>query len=216
VAHDARHHAPVRQHDGPRSSRPRGARENARALQEGRPLAPVPHHGGRGGRRFRRGRPRVLVARGRRRIYSRGYTSVPSNVYPGGLEWRSINSPARRWSSWTCRTTSSGSGRPWKCRGASDHPGAPIAPRGLSGAGHPGDLHEVRRRTGANVRLGLVAGPRPAGVLLLEGFLRHYGDVGKELDCSDIHRRALSPSPAIPSSTSSATAPSTTRISTTS
>src|SRR5580704_1372052 len=37
MARDARHHAPVRQHDGARSSRPRGTRENARTLQERRP-----------------------------------------------------------------------------------------------------------------------------------------------------------------------------------
>jgi len=47
-------------------------------------------------------------------------------------------------------------------------------------------LHEVRRRTGANVRLGLVAGLAPPVCCCWKGFLRHYGDVGKELDCSDI------------------------------
>ena len=41
----------------------------------------------RAGRRGRRRRPSALfVACGRRRIYSRGYPSVPSNAYPGGPE----------------------------------------------------------------------------------------------------------------------------------
>ena len=58
--------------------------------------------------------------------------------------------------------------------------------RRLPGARDPDHLHEVAGGAGVDAHVAVVAAGGAAGLLLLEGFLRHYEDVGKELDCSDI------------------------------